>query len=113
MAGDADAATEVEGLLGFFGVAGGASTEDALAKAIGLAKGKVRYCLPADPPVSIGDTDARLFILGPPHDEKLIRQTLPSTKDPETYGVAATALGATVMAALSADDNSAPFDDFR
>jgi hypothetical protein len=113
MAGDADAANEVEGLLGFFGAAGGASTEDALAKAIGLAKGKVRYCLPADPPVSIDDTDARLFILGPPHDEKLIRQTLPSTKDPETYGVAATALGATVMAALSADDNSAPFDDFR
>ena len=89
------------------------STEDALAKAIGLAKGKVRYCLPADPPVGIDATDARLFILGPPHDEKLIRQTLPSTKDPETYGVAATALGATVMAALSADDNSAPFDDFR
>ena len=113
MAGDADAASEIEGLLGFFGAAGGASTEDALAKAIGLAKGKVRYCLPADPPVSIDDTDARLFILGPPHDEKLIRQTLPSTKDPETYGVAATALGATVMAALSADDNSAPFDDFR
>ena len=27
--------------------------------------------------------------------------------------MAATALGATVMAALSADDNSAPFDDFR
>ena len=35
MAGDADAAGEVEGLLGFFGAAGGASTEDALAKAIG------------------------------------------------------------------------------
>jgi hypothetical protein len=113
MAGDAGAASEVEGLLGFFGAAGGASTEDALAKAIGLAKGKVRYCLPADPSVSIDDTDARLFILGPPHDEKLIRQTLPSTKDPETYGVAATALGATVMAALSADDGSAPFDDLR
>ena len=113
MAGDADAAGEVEGLLGFFGAAGGASTEDALAKAIGLATGKVRYCFPTDPPVSIDDTDARLFILGPPHDEKLIRQTLPSTKDPETYGVAATALGATVMDALSADDDSAPFDDFR
>ena len=113
MAGDADAAGEVEGLLGFFGAAGGASTEDALAKAIGLATGKVRYCFPTDAPVSIDDTDARLFILGPPHDEKLIRQTLPSTKDPETYGVAATALGATVMDALSADDNSAPFDDFR
>ena len=104
MAGDADAAGEVEGLLGFFGAAGGASTEDALAKAIGLATGKVRYCFPTDPPVSIDDTDAKLFILGPPHDEKLIRQTLPSTKDPETYGVAATALGATVMAALSAED---------
>ena len=113
MAGDADAASEVEGLLGFFGAAGGASTEDALAKAIGLATGKVRYCLPADPPVSIDGADARLFILGPPHDEKLIRQTLPSKRDPETYGMAATALGASVMAALSADDNSTPFDDFR
>src|SRR3984885_845416 len=113
MAGDTGAASEIEGLLGFFGAAGGASTEDALAKAIGLAKGKVRYCLPADPPVSLAGADARLFVLGPPPDEKLIRQTLPPTKDPETYGVAATALGATVMAALSADGDSAPFDDFR
>ena len=113
MAGDGDAASEIEGLLGFFGAAGGASTEDALFKALGLATGKVRYCLPTDPPISIDDTDARLFILGPPHDEKLIRQTLPSAKDPETYGVTATALGATVMSALSTDDNSAPFGDFR
>jgi hypothetical protein len=113
MAGDGDAAGDVEGLLGFFGAAGGASTEDALAKAVGSATGKVRYCFPTDPPVSIDDTDAKLFILGPPHDAKLIRRTLPSTKDPETYGMAATALGATVMAALSADDDSAPFDDFR
>lgn len=49
MAGDADGAGEVDGLIGFFGAAGGASTEDALAKAKGLATGKVRYCLPTDP----------------------------------------------------------------
>jgi hypothetical protein len=113
MAGDADGAGEVEELIGFFGAAGGASTEDALAKAKASAAGMVRYCLPTDPPISLGDPDVKLFILGPPHDEKLIRQTLSSAKDPETYGIAAQALAATVMAALSADDNSVPFGDLR
>jgi hypothetical protein len=113
MAGDAGGAGEVEELIGFFGTVGGASTEDALAKAKASATGAVRFCLPTDLPVSLGDLDAKLFILGPPHDEKLIRQTLSSAKDPETYGIAAQALAATVMAALSTDDNSTPFGDLR
>ena len=113
MAGDAASAGEVEELIGFFGATGGPSTEDALAKVKASATGKVRFCLPSDPPVSLDGADVKLYILGPPHDEKLIRQTLPSARNPETYGIAAKSLSATVMAGLSIDDDSAPFSDFR
>ena len=113
MAGDAQGAGEVEELIGFFGATGGPTTQDALAKAKASATGKVRFCLPADPPVNIDDSDVKLFILGPPHDEKRIRQTLPSAKDPQTYGIAAKLLPATVMAALSSEEDSAPFGDLR
>lgn len=109
MAGDGEGAGEVEELIGFFGAAGGPSTEDALAKAKASATGKLRFCLPSDAPVGVDGADVKLFILGPPHDEKRIRQTLPSAKDPETYGIAAKSLAATVMAGLSIDDDSTPF----
>ena len=109
MAGSGEGAGEVEELIGFFGAAGGPSTEDALAKATGSATGKLRFCLPTDPPVGIDGADVKMFILGPPHDEKRIRQTLPSTQDPETYGIAAKSLPAAVMAGFSIDDDSAPF----
>jgi beta-lactamase superfamily II metal-dependent hydrolase len=113
MVGDAESAGEVEELLGFFGAAGGPSTGDALTKVKASATSKLRFCLPSDAPVSLDGADVRLFILGPPHDEKLIRQTLPSNKNPETYGIAAKSLSATVMAGLSTDDDSAPFGDLR
>lgn len=111
MAGDAGGASEVEDLIGFFGAVGGASTEDALAKA--AAMGKVRYCRPGDPPAHLSDPNARLYIMGPPHDEKLIRKTLPSAKHPETYGIAAQSFNAAVAAALTTSDDAAPFDDLR
>ncbi len=111
MAGDADGAGEVENLIGFFGAAAGGTTEDALAKV--AAKATVRYCRPNDPPTQLRDPAATIYVLGPPHDEKLIRKTLPSSKDPETYGIAANQLGAAVESALSTSDEAAPFSDNR
>lgn len=111
MAGDEAGAGEIGDLLGFFGAAGGASTQDALNAVMKM--GKVRYCRATDDPVHLSDTDIRLYILGPPHDPKQIRKTLPSARDPETYGVAAHQLGASVSAALNPDDNSTPFSDIR
>lgn len=52
------------------------------------AKGEVRLCWPTDKPFEIPDANARLYVLGPPHDPKLIRKINPSTSSPETYGLA-------------------------
>lgn len=109
--GGGDEADAVDALIGFFGAAGGASTEDALNIVKGLAP--VRYCRPSDPPVHLADPDVRLYVLGPPHDAKLIRKTLPSTRDPETYGIGANALGANVLSALDGADDAAPFGPNR
>ncbi|QCI66701.1 MBL fold metallo-hydrolase [Phreatobacter stygius] len=111
LAGGADEADEIDALIGFFGAAGGASTEDALN--VVKALGPIRYCRPSDPPVQLADPDARLYVLGPPHDRKLIRKTLPSTREPETYGVSANAFGANVLAALDGTDDAAPFGPNR
>lgn len=111
LAGDDAGAAEVDDLTSFFGAAGSASTQDALDEA--MKKGAIRYCRPSDPPLHLVDPNVRLYILGPPHDPKLIRQTLPSARDPETYGLAARMPTANVIAALSDTDDCAPFDAIR
>jgi hypothetical protein len=87
MAGDADSAGELGGILEFFGVAKGPTTADALntvrAKTI-----KPRYCLPTDPPVQPAGTKARFYVLGPPRDERMLRKINPSASHMETYGLA-------------------------
>nr|WP_156942074.1 hypothetical protein [Mesorhizobium sp. LNHC220B00] len=109
LSGDATNAEAVDGLLGFFGAAGGASTEDALRLAMG--KGKVRYCRPTDQPIELADPEVRLYLLGPPHDPTLIRKTLPSAKAPETYGLAARTQSLSDVMAVS--DADAPFEAGR
>jgi len=108
VSGDLEGADEVGGFASFFGTLGGASTQDALEK---LRKKDVpiRYCYPNDEPVSLKSPDVRLYVLGPPHDAKLIRQTLDTKRDPETYGIRAQMLGADVMQAISAIKPLSPF----
>ncbi len=111
MAGDASGASEIDDLIGFFGAARGASTDDAM-KAV-MSMGKLRYCRATDSPVHLEDPDIRIYVLGPPHDAKQIRRTLPSARDPETYGVAAHQLSENIAAALQPDDEDTPFSDLR
>ena len=103
----------VTSMLGFFGAASGHSTKDALQKVKDMGKANpIRYCRPADAPVYLGDPDARIYILGPPPDEKLIRKTLPSKSSPETYGLALDGDGllpADVNTALASPDDDPPF----
>jgi hypothetical protein len=84
-AGDADGAAELGGILEFFGAARGPTTDDALESV--RAKAKPRYCLPTDPPVVPAGTDARFYVLGPPHDWTMLRKINPSARDQETYGL--------------------------
>jgi hypothetical protein len=108
---DGIAATDIiSDMLGFFGAAGSGTTSDALDKV--KAMGPVRYCRPKDAPIELGDPSARLFVLGPPPDAKLIRRTLPSKNSPETYGLAMDGDGvmpADVHKALASVDDDLPF----
>jgi hypothetical protein len=100
----------IDGMLGFFGAAGGATTADALDRVKAMAP--VRYCRPKDPPVELPEANARLFVLGPPPDAKLIRRTLPSKKTPETYGLALDGSGVMpldVYQSLRSKDDDLPF----
>ena len=114
LAGDEPAAEVVElgGLLEFFGAAKGASTEDALANVREMSS-NLRFCLPSDAPVEPSGTGARFYVLGPPHDEKLLRKINPSARDKETYGLAVDGFQlfmAGAGTALDSNDRGRPFD---
>ncbi len=97
----------VEGLMEFFGAAGQGTTGEALEVVKGLCQ-DVRYCRPVDQPVALEGVDARLYVLGPPHDESMIKRFNPSKIHPETYGAAANLDGQTL--AVADRDLQAPFD---
>ena len=100
----------ISDMLGFFGAAGSGTTKDALDKIKGMAS--VRYCRPNDAPIALGDPNARIYVLGPPHDAKLIRRTLPAKNSPEAYGLALNGAGvlpADVNDALVSESDDLPF----
>jgi hypothetical protein len=66
------------------------------------ARGNVRLCRPTDAPFEIPDADARIYVLGPPHDPTLIRKINPSTSNPETYGLAMNGGGALPLGVVAA-----------
>jgi len=83
--GDTENAHVIGTLLEFFGAAPGRSTRDAL-EAVRAKSSAPRYCKPADPPIELEGSGARIYVLGPPRDETLIKKTLPEARNPETYG---------------------------
>ncbi len=87
LGGDSDAAAELNGILEFFGAAKGATTGDALQN-VRAKTFKPRYCRPTDAPAVPAGTNARFYVLGPPHDEKMLRKINPSGRNKETYGLA-------------------------
>jgi hypothetical protein len=112
LAGDSDGASELNGILEFFGVAKGATTGDALENVRGKTP-KLRYCLPTDAPVEFADAGASFYVLGPPHDEKQLRKINPSARDKETYGLALDGLQVFMDGAgtaLGDTDSGRPFD---
>jgi hypothetical protein len=47
------------------------------------------YLRPGDPVFGVpGASDARVYVLGPPRDKKLLRKDLPSKRHPEVYELA-------------------------
>lgn len=114
LAGDAGGAAELGSILEFFGAARGPTTADALKSVRAKVEPREpRYCLPTDPPVVPTGIDARFYVLGPPHDEKLLRKINPSARAKETYGLALDGLGMFMDgagSALGTADTGRPFD---
>lgn len=109
LAGDSTGAEDVANLLSFFGAAG--TTSDALEVVRSLSE-NVRYCTPQQEPVQIPGSDVKVYVLGPPPNEKLIKKYNPSKREPETYGMDAmnTYLKA-LQPTLSDMDLETPFDE--
>lgn len=108
LAGDHESASAIGSLLEFFGAAKGKTTHDAL-EAVRNCTPTPRYCRPDDPPVDLGDPSVRLYVLGPPLDEKLIKKRLPSKRHPETYELALDVFVNNVAPGLAEDALEPPF----
>lgn len=65
-------------------------------------KPALKIWCPASEPVQIPNADARFYVLGPPHNGKLIRKINPSTRNPETYGLALNGDGALSQGVIAA-----------
>ena len=99
----ADRAERVESILQFFGVESttnlnqlaAAGKDAALGKTrsafdyLGQRRGvKVRYCHPDNPPTMLRGVDGvRVYVLGPPEDEGLIKRSSPTKKGKEVYEI--------------------------
>jgi len=105
LAGDTEAASELSGLLEFFGI--GAATASGLDAARGL--GRVRYCRPTDPPVEEATTGVRFYVMGPPRDDNFLKRTNPSVRNPETYGLAVDLLTMNAAAVRAGGTTDSPF----
>ena len=88
------AASELASVLEFSGplpAAGRKTIQDALK----YVRGKVtqpRYCRPGSEPMTLAGVEGvRIYVLGPPEDEKLIKKSDPTKKGREVYELAAAA----------------------
>lgn len=111
LAGDDDTANELDDMVGsFFGAAAGATTADAM-EAVRHLSSDLRYCEPGQPPWTPPETSARLYVLGPPRDEKLLKKYAVSASSPEVYGIGAASQYMQYIApALQQVDPESPFD---
>jgi hypothetical protein len=112
IAGDGDAADDVDVVLSsFFGVGSGSSTAAAMQAVRSLAPDHLSYCEPGQPPWSPPGTTARLYVLGPPRDEKLLKKYAISPTSPEVYGIERTSQYMQYVAsALGSEVPEPPFD---
>jgi Metallo-beta-lactamase superfamily len=110
----------LNGLLAFHGELGAnsrATTATAIAWVKSRQNARVRYFTPGCDPVQVpGVDDARVYVLGPPRDAKLLRKSDPSARSSEVYELAGLSgedlgfLAALETAPDEGDSAGAPFD---
>lgn len=111
MSGDPGGGADLLQIAGMLGAAG-EKTKAALD--IAKAKAAPRYLKPTHMPIEIPETGARIYVLGPPHDEKAIKHFNPSKRNPEVYELALDGSGilaAGVFTALAVGEDVRPFAD--
>jgi hypothetical protein len=87
-AGDAETPKLLEDIAMIpLGAAASSSTSTKAAFDKVKALGNVRLCRPSDAPFEIPDANARIYVLGPPHDPKLIRKPNAPASGLESLGV--------------------------
>jgi len=82
LAGDAAGAGNLEAVLGFFGELGADGRPSAIQEAMAYVLGRGNppcYWLPGDRPELPGVDGARVYVLGPPRDETLLRRSNPTS----------------------------------
>jgi hypothetical protein len=98
---------------GDFGAAGSNNTAEAMTWAREGTGAEVRWLTPGDEPLSIPGLDGvRVFVLGPPRDPALLKQSDPSKRTPEVYQLAGDMnLGFTAaLTNAESADSGKPFD---
>ena len=114
-------------MLGFFGMGQGTDdlavgepiqrTRSAFEYLMARRDVKTRYLYPDKPPLALAGVDkARVFVMGPPQDESLIKKSTPSKRGREVYELAseaalASSLGAAFSRMALGQDAGAPLDD--
>jgi hypothetical protein len=114
-------ALQLDALLGFQGDLGAAATKTTSA-ALEWVKGRqapIKYLRPGDQFFDLpGLPGIRVYVLGPPHDSRLIKQSDPSKAHPEVYELAAADgshqgfLEAAEALAEDEEPGAQPFDGF-
>jgi len=114
-------ARQLDALLGFEGDLGAAGRQTT-AKALEWVKDRdaeVKFLRPGEQLFDLpGLAGIRIYVLGPPHDRRLIKRSDPSKRDPEVYELASAdgsheGFLAAAEALAGGDDPSAqPFDSF-
>jgi hypothetical protein len=87
---DALAAEQLRGPLSFFGAAGSQTTRDALDYLTHhRSQPRIRFHRPGDPALELPEVpQARIYVLGPPRDSKLIHRSNPTKSGHEVYELA-------------------------
>lgn len=109
LGGNTETAEDVSNLLSFFAAAG--TTSDALDVVKSLSPDNLTYCTPSDKPVKLPGTDVRMYVLGPPPDEKLIKKYNPSKKATETYHMDSVNQFVDMFAPTPDADRDSPFGE--
>ncbi|MBU1286957.1 MAG: hypothetical protein KJ871_04460 [Alphaproteobacteria bacterium] len=100
---------KLESLMGFFGPGGGVKLKKAGDNFKSLAGDEIEFLKPGGHPIELPGIAARVYVLGPPRNEKLIAKNAPSRSTSEVYEFGHFAAAADRLEKATHQGN-APFD---